>query len=109
MASEDAALQDTATKTLGKWMTVDAAPVLLDLASPESGCKYPDRALRGYIRLARQFAMPDDERRKEERRQGERRQGERRTNALPPRAEMRTEKRRQGERRQGERRKGPPA
>jgi HEAT repeat protein len=58
----DAKLQDTATKALGKWMTVDAAPVLLDLANSQSGCKYPDRALRGYIRLARQFAMSDDQR-----------------------------------------------
>jgi HEAT repeat protein len=59
---KDADVQDTATKALGKWMTVDAAPVLLDLASEDSGCKYRDRALRGYIRLARQFSMPDDER-----------------------------------------------
>jgi len=59
---KDAAVQDTATKALGKWMTVDAAPVLLDLAGENSGCKYRDRALRGYIRLARQFSMPDDER-----------------------------------------------
>ncbi len=54
----DAKLQDAATKALGKWMTVDAGPVLLDLAS-EKSCKYQDRALRGYIRLARQFSMPD--------------------------------------------------
>jgi HEAT repeat protein len=59
---KDAAVQDTATKALGRWMTVDAAPVLLDLASEGSGCKYRDRALRGYIRLARQFPMADDER-----------------------------------------------
>ena len=58
----DAKLQDAATKALGKWMTVDAAPVLLELANSESGCKYPERALRGYIRLARQFSMSDDER-----------------------------------------------
>ena len=57
----DAKLQDTATKALGKWMTVDAEPVLLDLAG-EKSCKYQDRALRGYIRLARQFSMPDAKR-----------------------------------------------
>jgi HEAT repeat protein len=58
---DDAKLQDTATKALGKWMTVDAEPVLLDLAG-EKACKYQDRALRGYIRLARQFSMPDAKR-----------------------------------------------
>jgi HEAT repeat protein len=59
---KDANVQDMATKALGKWMTVDAEPVLLELAKAESGCKYPDRALRGYIRLARQFTMPDEKR-----------------------------------------------
>jgi HEAT repeat protein len=58
----DEKLQDEATKALGRWMTVDAAPVLLDLSNSQSGCKYSDRALRGYIRLARQFAMADNER-----------------------------------------------
>jgi HEAT repeat protein len=57
----DPKLQDIATKALGKWMTVDAEPVLLDLAG-EKACKYQDRALRGYIRLARQFSMPDAKR-----------------------------------------------
>jgi HEAT repeat protein len=55
-------LQDIATQALGRWMTVDAAPVLLELSDSQSGCKYADRALRGYIRVARQFAMPDNER-----------------------------------------------
>jgi HEAT repeat protein len=58
---KDAKVQDAATKALGKWMTVDAEPVLLDLAKT-ADCKYPDRALRGYIRLARQFTMPDEKR-----------------------------------------------
>ncbi|MEO8411549.1 MAG: hypothetical protein ABI478_13355, partial [Propionivibrio sp.] len=58
----DDKLQDTATKALGKWMTADAEPVLFELASADSGCKYPDRALRGYIRIARQFAIPDAKR-----------------------------------------------
>ncbi len=58
---DDAKLQDTATRALGTWMTVDAEPVLFDLAS-EKSCKYQDRALRAYIRLARQFAMSDDHR-----------------------------------------------
>jgi hypothetical protein len=43
-------------------MTVDAAPVLLDLANSASDTKYEIRALRGYIRLARQFSMPEAQR-----------------------------------------------
>ena len=58
---DDAKLQDAATKVLGKWMTIDAEPVLLALAS-DKACKYQDRALRGYIRLARQFSMPEEKR-----------------------------------------------
>jgi HEAT repeat protein len=49
-------LKDTATRMLGGWMTVDAGPVLLDLAKTSKEEKYQVRALRGYIRLARQFA-----------------------------------------------------
>jgi HEAT repeat protein len=53
---DDAELQDTSTRLLGAWMTVDAGPVLLDLAKNSKDEKYQIRALRGYIRLARQFA-----------------------------------------------------
>jgi HEAT repeat protein len=60
--SPDDALQDAATRALGKWMTADAAPVLLALSKPDSGCNYQSRAVRGYIRVARQFVMPDVER-----------------------------------------------
>ena len=55
-------LADAATRLLGKWMTVDAAPVLLELAAAPIGEKYQTRALRGYIRIARQFVLPDQER-----------------------------------------------
>ena len=41
-------------------MDVDVAPVLLDLAKNAAEDKYKIRALRGYIRLVRQFDMPDD-------------------------------------------------
>jgi HEAT repeat protein len=58
----DTELQDTASRLLGEWMTVDAAPVLLDLAKNPPSDKYQVRALRGYIRLARQFSMPDRQR-----------------------------------------------
>jgi len=60
--SKEQSLEDAATRLLGKWMTADAAPVLLELAQPEAGCKFQTRALRGYIRIARQFVLPDGER-----------------------------------------------
>ncbi len=54
-------LQDAATRILGSWMTVDAGPVLLQLAQ-DPACKYQVRALRGYLRLPRQMTMSDAER-----------------------------------------------
>jgi HEAT repeat protein len=56
------ALEDAGTQVLGEWMSADAAPVLLDLAKNAAGDKYQIRALRGYIRLARQFDIPDRDR-----------------------------------------------
>jgi HEAT repeat protein len=58
----DPELKDAGSQLLGEWMTVDAAPVLLDLAKNSTDAKYQTRALRGYIRLARQFAMPKEQR-----------------------------------------------
>lgn len=58
---KDPQLQDLSTKHLGTWMTADAAPVLLDLATAGPDA-YKLRALRGYIRIARQFVLPDEER-----------------------------------------------
>jgi HEAT repeat protein len=55
-------LQDTASRVLGTWMSLDAAPVLLDLAKNAPGGKYQVRAVRGYIRLAKQFPMSDPQR-----------------------------------------------
>jgi HEAT repeat protein len=55
-------MQDTASRLLGEWMTIDAAPVLLDLAKSAPEEKYRTRALRGYIRLVRQFPLTDEER-----------------------------------------------
>ncbi|MBL8814736.1 MAG: HEAT repeat domain-containing protein [Planctomyces sp.] len=55
-------LQDTSSRLLGEWMTEDAAPVLLDLSKSAPGEKYKVRALRGYIRIARQFVLPEDQR-----------------------------------------------
>ena len=59
--SKDAQLQDISSRLLGEWMTEDAAPVLLDL-SQVPGNQYQIRALRGYIRIARQFVLPDAQR-----------------------------------------------
>jgi HEAT repeat protein len=58
----DPELKDVATKILGDWLTVDAAPVLLDLATNGPADKYQVRAMRGYIRIARQFVMSDKDR-----------------------------------------------
>jgi HEAT repeat protein len=60
--SSEPELQDAASRLLGEWMTIDAAPVLLDLANTAPEDKYKVRALRGYIRIARQFIMPIPER-----------------------------------------------
>src|SRR6185312_3255265 len=58
--SSDPALQDKGSDVLGKWMTIDAAPVLLDLA--KAGGKYENRAFKGYLRVARQFAPSQEQR-----------------------------------------------
>jgi hypothetical protein len=55
-------LQDAASRLLGRWNGVDAAPVLLDLAKSAPQDRFKVRALRGYISLARRFAMPEAER-----------------------------------------------
>jgi HEAT repeat protein len=53
-------LQDAATRELGQWMTADAAPHLLEIASADH--KFKVRALRGYLRIARQLNMTDAQR-----------------------------------------------
>jgi HEAT repeat protein len=58
--SPDDALQDAATRLLGSWMTADAAPELLDLAKTQAKAQYRLRALRGYIRIARQLDMTQE-------------------------------------------------
>jgi hypothetical protein len=55
-------IQELGSQLLGRWMTADAAPVLLDLAKTAAAEKYRIRAMRGYLRIARQFAMPDGQR-----------------------------------------------
>ena len=56
----DEALQDVATKTLGRWLSADAAPVLLEVAQGDG--KFANRALGGYIRIFRQFELSESER-----------------------------------------------
>lgn len=62
MKSNVGELQDAGSRVLGEWLNVDAAPVLLELAKSASDDKYRVRALRGYLRLARQFATSDEQR-----------------------------------------------
>lgn len=59
--SDSPELQDAATRLLGEWLDVDAAPALLEMAKSKDH-KYRVRALRGYLRLARQFAQSDSQR-----------------------------------------------
>jgi hypothetical protein len=54
--------RDAATAALGEWLDISAAPVLLELAKDEGTSKYGIRGLSGYVRLARQFEMPDEQR-----------------------------------------------
>lgn len=58
-ANED--LQDAATRVLGEWMSADAAPELLKLAKTLGNDQFRIRALRGYIRIARQMSLPAEQ------------------------------------------------
>ncbi len=61
-AESDPELQDTVTRVLGQWMSPDAAPVLLEIASQSDQEKFRIRALRGYMRIVRQFDVPSGQR-----------------------------------------------
>jgi HEAT repeat protein len=58
--SDDQQLQDVGTRVLGEWMTADAAPRLYGIASTDH--PYKTRALRGYLRIARQLDIPASQR-----------------------------------------------
>jgi HEAT repeat protein len=58
----DPAVRNAAYRTLGKWTSADAGPVLLALAKTPGDDKLQTRALRAYIRVARQFNIPDRQR-----------------------------------------------
>ncbi|MEQ1906303.1 MAG: hypothetical protein ABL888_19120, partial [Pirellulaceae bacterium] len=60
--SKDAQLQNVATRLLGEWMTIDAAPVLLDLSQQLTDAKFQTRAVKGYLRICRQFTMSEEDR-----------------------------------------------
>jgi HEAT repeat protein len=55
-AGDDDAAANAATQALGRWLTPDAAPVLLELAKSGNSA-YRVRCLRGYIRIIRQFGL----------------------------------------------------
>ncbi|HAK95950.1 MAG TPA: PBS lyase, partial [Planctomycetes bacterium] len=54
--------QDTAIRMLGQWLTTDAAPALLELARTASSPQNQARALQGYLRIARDFDLPEPQR-----------------------------------------------
>ena len=62
--SDDEAMKDNATRILGSWVSADAAPELFELAKDLKEKKYKIRALRGYIRIARQLNPSEEDRMK---------------------------------------------
>ncbi len=60
--SPDASVQGAAAQQLGEWMTPDAAPALLHMARNAADDRLKIRALRGYLRIARQFVVSDADR-----------------------------------------------
>ncbi|MHB8864328.1 MAG: HEAT repeat domain-containing protein [Pirellulaceae bacterium] len=60
--SSNAELRDAAFRVLGQWTSVDAAPIILDLHKTVGDERLKGRAIRAYVRIARQFDMPADRR-----------------------------------------------
>jgi hypothetical protein len=60
--SADAGFKEAGTRELGAWPTTAASEALLTLAKSDTQVKYRVRALRGYIRIARQLQLSDQER-----------------------------------------------
>jgi hypothetical protein len=56
------ALQDAGSKVLGKWSNLADADALIDYARTGPTNQYRLRALKGYVALARRFAMPEADR-----------------------------------------------
>ena len=59
--SDDEQLRDAASRVLGQWKSADAAPVLLELHNTATDNRIKIRAIRAYIRIARQFDIPDEQ------------------------------------------------
>ena len=60
--SSNPAIKDAATRVLGEWLSAEAAPMLLEIVRNDADAKYQIRALRGYIRIARQLQLPAETR-----------------------------------------------
>ena len=60
--SSDPQLRDASSRLLGEWLTIDAAPVLLDLVKNGPADKFQGRLFKGYLRMAKQFAKSQPER-----------------------------------------------
>ena len=54
--------RDAAYRALGEWGAADAAPVLIELHEAVTDENLKSRAIKAYIRIARQFDMPPAER-----------------------------------------------
>lgn len=61
-SSPDAAIKDAATRVLGEWATPDVAAELLKIAKNDTEARYRVRALRGYLRVARQLQVTAEKR-----------------------------------------------
>lgn len=59
---DDALAKDYATRALGEWLDISVGPAIWDLFQSEGNSKYGIREVKGYIRLARQFAMDEEQR-----------------------------------------------
>lgn len=60
--SQDDAMRDAGTRILGEWMSPKAADELLAIAKDDPTGRYGIRCLRGYIRIARQLNVSNQER-----------------------------------------------
>ena len=60
--ADDETLRDAAYQVLGQWKSADVAPLLLDLHNSVDERRLQVRAIRAYIRVARQFDMPAEQR-----------------------------------------------
>ena len=60
--SDNQEFRDAAYRVLGQWKSADAAPILLELHNTVDDNRLKIRAIRAYIRIARQFDMPADRR-----------------------------------------------